>query len=293
MTTPVISMDSKNQEDDLPAILYKYVGIEHWLPQLFSGESLLFSSRTTFNDPFDSRPAFRVSNTPKGKQYIKEIFERRLPDLSPAKRLAAIRQAQNMAGKPLTINTENSQALLDEVGILCLSSEWDNILLWSHYANHHKGICIGFRTAIDVFQLAHKDNYDDALPIICRPDDDLDTMIIKTFLTKAKCWAYEKEWRITKPKLSQEEKDRYFGYHDPASFPPDYLRVLKAQDGAKFYSFAKASIESVTLGMRVSPSDQSVVLSALRKAGLSVPLYKVPRPCTEYRLTRKRTQPDR
>jgi len=29
-------------------------------------------------------------------------------------------------------------------GIIALSSRWDSILMWSHYANNHKGYCIGF-----------------------------------------------------------------------------------------------------------------------------------------------------
>ena len=28
--------------------------------------------------------------------------------------------------------------------ILCFSRNWDNLLLWSHYGDSHKGICMGF-----------------------------------------------------------------------------------------------------------------------------------------------------
>ncbi|MBL7103181.1 MAG: DUF2971 domain-containing protein [Bacteroidales bacterium] len=32
----------------------------------------------------------------------------------------------------------------DHYGILSLSAKWDNILIWGHYAEKHKGFCIGF-----------------------------------------------------------------------------------------------------------------------------------------------------
>ena len=31
-----------------------------------------------------------------------------------------------------------------ELGMLCFSEKWRNPLLWSHYADRHKGICLGF-----------------------------------------------------------------------------------------------------------------------------------------------------
>ena len=29
-------------------------------------------------------------------------------------------------------------------GLICFSQRWRNPLLWSHYANRHRGICLGF-----------------------------------------------------------------------------------------------------------------------------------------------------
>ncbi|HXP86866.1 MAG TPA: DUF2971 domain-containing protein [Bryobacteraceae bacterium] len=35
-------------------------------------------------------------------------------------------------------------ALAHENGALCLSNEWNNPLMWSHYAEKHTGLCLGF-----------------------------------------------------------------------------------------------------------------------------------------------------
>src|ERR1700681_4254027 len=32
----------------------------------------------------------------------------------------------------------------DETGVLCFSRSWSNPVLWSHYADKHKGVCLGF-----------------------------------------------------------------------------------------------------------------------------------------------------
>ena len=29
-------------------------------------------------------------------------------------------------------------------GVICFSGRWDSVLMWSHYANYHKGFCLGF-----------------------------------------------------------------------------------------------------------------------------------------------------
>src|SRR5437879_3144630 len=47
---------------------------------------------------------------------------------------------------------EASQLALDRTrtvhvtnnGVLCLSRSWNHILMWSHYGDKHKGICLGF-----------------------------------------------------------------------------------------------------------------------------------------------------
>ena len=36
------------------------------------------------------------------------------------------------------------QGLADYMGLLCFSANWSNPVQWSHYADHHRGICLGF-----------------------------------------------------------------------------------------------------------------------------------------------------
>jgi hypothetical protein len=36
------------------------------------------------------------------------------------------------------------QAFAEKHGLLCFSRKWSNPVLWSHYADRHRGICLGF-----------------------------------------------------------------------------------------------------------------------------------------------------
>ncbi len=79
--------------------------------------------------------------------------------------------------------------------------------MWSHYANYHKGFCIGFKNNLGI-------NEEQVLPVNYSEtrSNDLTVQFIKfqnmseeekfrdtrnnLLLTKYSKWAYEKEWRI-------------------------------------------------------------------------------------------------
>ena len=75
-------------------------------------------------------------------------------------------------------------------GIICFSQNWQNLLLWSHYANRHKGICLGFDIEN---KLVKKVCYVDARtrlnPSLSKEMED------RLVYTKSSGWKYEEEWR--------------------------------------------------------------------------------------------------
>ncbi len=90
----------------------------------------------------------------------------------------------------------SSETLLKEVlfgdtGILCVTTEKDSILMWSHYANNHAGICFEF----DAEKLSLMgDIYDvNYVPAYKEVDSIMDSILMKY-----NCWSYEKERRIVK-----------------------------------------------------------------------------------------------
>jgi hypothetical protein len=71
----------------------------------------------------------------------------------------------------------------------------DNILMWSHYADSHKGICLEFNTDNKVMCEAIKCDYIDDFHSIPLYRDDVDAMLIP-MLAKYKDWTYENEYRL-------------------------------------------------------------------------------------------------
>lgn len=89
-------------------------------------------------------------------------------------------------------------------GVICLSEDSDNILMWSHYAQYHQGVVIGF----DPCQLnsmtgyeIHKVRYSDKRPLMTFQGNGVPAHedIVGIIASKAKLWSYENEWRILAP----------------------------------------------------------------------------------------------
>ncbi len=90
-----------------------------------------------------------------------------------------------------------------KMSITCFCEEKDNVLLWTHYANNSKGICIEYSglDLLERFQCS-------LLPIVYQrtppglPDsEEIDTwspykIAFERVSTKSDIWSYEREWRI-------------------------------------------------------------------------------------------------
>ena len=82
-------------------------------------------------------------------------------------------------------------------GLLCMSTTWHEPLLWGHYADKHKGICLGFDVDPDWW---HKVDYQEeriSLESLGRASvDHINASdFLKIGITKFKAWEYEREYR--------------------------------------------------------------------------------------------------
>jgi len=115
-----------------------------------------------------------------------------------------------------------------EVGVICFTESKDNLLMWSHYADEHKGCVLGFvfdnknSQLLEHFNYDPQNNYDGFFTPISyrkRPRYELDafdsnladswsfedTLLHEIFERKSDEWLYEKEHR-TVLKLNQADK---------------------------------------------------------------------------------------
>jgi hypothetical protein len=126
------------------------------------------------------------------------------------------------------------QELIDtlnrSIGIYSLSAVKDEILMWSHYADEHRGYCLMFEASdtTPFFGAAQEVHYSEALPAITPYSDTDLEKAAKAMLTKYCGWSYEREWRI-----------------------------VDHESGAGLRDYPAALLVGVIFGARMSPRDRA------------------------------------
>ncbi|MEB2780012.1 DUF2971 domain-containing protein [Algoriphagus sp. C2-6-M1] len=174
-----------------PKALYKYHSINRNLIKLLRNNSLWAGSASNLNDPYDCD--FEMS-----REFLKEtIFDK----LSIAENGRDPKSPNNedwfWDGLASVLNEEQIKTFQrfsrQSIGICSFSSKPDSELMWSHYADSGKGICLEFDFSTnDYFK-------EKLIPIrysnkVILAKNDLDRS--KAYIKKRKAWGYEKEWRI-------------------------------------------------------------------------------------------------
>lgn len=91
--------------------------------------------------------------------------------------------------------------ILDSIKVGCLITNYDNTLMWSHYADKHKGMCVEY----DISNIIDKEDYVirkinyDMKAIV--DENSIDNifdinLLLDLFCIKSKEWEYEDEYRI-------------------------------------------------------------------------------------------------
>jgi hypothetical protein len=83
-------------------------------------------------------------------------------------------------------------------GMICFGAVWDNPMMWAHYADKHKGICLGFEIED---KLVSTVDYTDAKINVefgsHLPNHGLSVELLnKVLTTKSTAWALEQERRV-------------------------------------------------------------------------------------------------
>lgn len=197
-----------------------------------------FASPSSFNDPFDCRPNFTLSGGESAVQeYLYSMWARKEPLVPEAERKAEVDAILRDPSRDPRIPENNRifaatyDALVTaRVGVLCLSEVHDDILMWSHYADCHKGICLIYETSYEFFAHAQPVRYQRERPSVNPIEHSTEEMLDNAIFTKSNAWAYEKEWRI-----------------------------LHYQQGVGEREFPTTSLKAIILGVTLSGSDRRLV----------------------------------
>ncbi|MDQ0042328.1 DUF2971 domain-containing protein [Variovorax boronicumulans] len=186
---------------------YKYRSMRsdavRWVEQIVLQNELYFARALDFNDPFDLRPtlSFEASHETRVNDFMRLVRERK-PELSPAQTNAMAQELVSAAFSPANFNettsamhTQITKMLTEQVGVFCVSSKRDDILMWSHYADSHSGVCLEFDEECPLMMQAQEVIYSELRRPINRYIDDYTAMAEKALQTKSSHWEYEAEWR--------------------------------------------------------------------------------------------------
>ena len=119
----------------------------------------------------------------------------------------------------------------DWCGVLCFSRDWHNAMLWSHYGDKHRGICLGLDISAEVhepFYVANRQEFDTDLRVLLAaaprrkgltPSDPefqaCEQAVARILLTKYDAWRYENEVRtFIALKAEQRQGPFYFAEID-------------------------------------------------------------------------------
>ncbi|WP_061038803.1 DUF2971 domain-containing protein [Vibrio coralliirubri] len=118
-------------------------------------------------------------------------------------------------------------------GLICFSRNWRNPVQWAHYADSHKGICLGFDIPDS---LLSKVNYVDER--IEYPNGFTEADMLELLTTKFAHWSYEEEYRVF-VELNTREDGLYY-----APFSSD-MKLKQVIIGACSKATRRQVIESI------------------------------------------------
>jgi len=188
------------------SLLYKYYPYSEYLFELLLTKKAWFSKPETFNDPFDCHLNF--DNNIPAEKYEKCL--RWQLKREGRSQLQIETDIRNLISQDGIIN-DDAKKVIDEIssstldviqniGVYCLSEDSSNMTMWGHYADNHKGLCLGLLPSKEV--LSEKVTYVAGAPKINFSelfDNKSTENEYKWIFSKHHDWANEKEWRIVVP----------------------------------------------------------------------------------------------
>jgi len=230
----------------LPQFLYKYRSIENEnkpeennsIKALLSSYAY-FSSRTNFNDLFDSKIGFKFPTAQQIKFARNSTKKDEYQFLNQCIKNGKLTPFGN---EYLNKLRDSINQKVDEYLFFCVSGKNDSNLMWSHYANSHRGFCIEFKSEhikadkvtyqedIPTFDLSHVI----AQSIMAANSDTIGKSIWQALRVKLSEWDYEDEYRFQVSK----EQTGYPSHKGERSFP---------------YKYSPDFVESIIFGCRINP----------------------------------------
>jgi len=261
---------------------FKYASFETAI-KVIESKSFKWSSPTQFNDPFDHQTKFLVNFTceefakcltasieriiyseviPERPESIIVEFASRLLSSNLTRRQISQKLSEisisvgSNVPEHIEVFNNQLQQILCHSRVFCVSENHDNVVMWSHYADEHKGVVFKLRSSDEIdtpLLIAKKVNYSDTFPIFLDADQfakqltgeqliNIPSLCWKLPFTKHNDWSYEKEWRVHEPLVDTPPGEGY-------DYFPEDPRVF----------------EAIFLGCRMKPPEISKITALIKQ----------------------------
>ena len=229
-----------------------------------------FARPSSFNDPWDCKPVFSIPQDKNEREamvrYMAAASAKRGTTLDPDEMERRVQE--------LITNPQKFRRLMDKLApemhkqmderyrVYCLTRRPASPLMWAHYADHHRGICLEINVRQPDLCAAIQVQYRETYPSF-RLDADRD---LSPFYTKSSDWQYEDEYR-----LIAEEEDRAFSD-----------RTLKTRN--QFYKLPSGSLISIIIGVHAPDETRRTIRSIVDRSGKNLSIRQAARAPDRYEI---------
>lgn len=271
-----------------PVKLYKYRKFDVNTLRMLTKHETFYSDPGKFNDPMDCNSTFTVDNC--SPQDLCKLY-RKIAEGNPAHQVdARINHAIGNSQEYGNWQTESEarsyliesfrigikEVFLEELrhkGVLSLAESWTSPLMWSHYGDEHRGVCIEYDTTEQQHSHLAPVNYNASRSISLRDlfdwkvggSDSAQTKILNTyFYSKARDWSYEKEWRDLNDKAGNiagrfRISAVYFGFRCDEAVKVAVVKMLDGNERVELFDVNLNDSDFTLIATEVERDEKSAL----------------------------------
>ena len=266
----------------LPGVLYHYQpGRIDWLCRMFVQSEIRLSDPSKLNDPWDCKPIFDDHSEYTDEQrraIVIDLWDRgevRFSNDNDMKDTLLVNCSDSEFSKLLSnLERSASSEMQRNFVIYCLSDRADAGLLWSHYADRHRGICLGFSFGTPIIDQAIRVRYVKSL-IKIQIGMDIKDIGRAAYLTKSSAWKYEREWRALIRRNPSGDSHQ--------TCPEDPLSCFASAEG--YCGIDLKGLVSITFGLNSTPWERQAIQQLARTHGWTGYFQEAIKSRNDYKLT--------
>lgn len=246
----------------IPDLVCKYVGSQAHHLDILRKLQIRFTQPDDLNDPHDCIPG--IVPPTNIAAFVDAVIARttpngRLPGLSPDEQLnarnALIAKYESNPDELVQRCFAVVRRNINQAGVLSLTSSNENLVLWAHYGDSHRGFVIGLKPGFPplVQQAWDVQGEGELRPVVYSPTraivaiDRID-LAPDTLYQKHDRWRYEDEWRVVRRLVhcdvaiqDSSGMDRFFMWRlDPAAIARVDVGEFASDDTLKAINDATA-----------------------------------------------------